>query len=219
MKCHLQPENALKMNDNFQYLQPNSLRQRLEVIKHLRSFYPNKKALSGTDRLQHLNRRYYWADVTMAILIWGLVLPALVNEVFNLHLGFFNWSKMPLLVIFSISISHRLSYGLYERFLLKQLIWLSHTDIEIPENNNRALLKVVEHINSRKRQIPLILLSAIILALGIWQLLVEETPYWSYTTVPVAVFFISWIIDLSNNLQTLKQNETDLKSAGRKTPV
>lgn len=197
------------MNNDFQFPKLRSHRQRQEIIKRLRSLHPNKKALTGAPRLSYLNK---WnpVDLGMALIIWGMLLPAILNQAFSLNLPHVNWDKTPLLVIFSISVSLRVSNGLYERFMLKQLIRVNHTNIEVPERNNNELLKIIEDINSWKKKIHLLLLSGIILILALWQVLEEDSPYWQHTTVPVAVFFITWLIDFSNNYQRLKQNEKEL---------
>ncbi len=198
------------MNNDFQFPLLRSHRQRLEVIKRLRSMHPNKKALSGATRLSYLNK-WNLVDLVMAVIVWAMVLPALLNQAFSLNLPHFNWDKTPLLVIFSISVSLRMSNGFYERFMLKQMIRINQTNIELPGQNNSELLKIIDDINSWKKKIHLLFLSGIILILALWQVLEEETPYWQHATVPVAIFFISWLIDFSNNLQKLKQNEKELK--------
>ena len=118
------------MNNDFQFPLLRSHRQRLEVIKRLRSMHPNKKALSGATRLSYLNK-WNLVDLVMAVIVWAMVLPALLNQAFSLNLPHFNWDKTPLLVIFSISVSLRMSNGFYERFMLKQMIRIRITSYNV----------------------------------------------------------------------------------------
>ena len=149
-------------------------------------------------------------NIIVTTLIGGILLASMISSLLGNE--FFNWQKMELLTILSLSFILTLPNELYELKLLKHLQKINRcTEFSGIEKLNTELKSIVNKLNNRiKNNWLTILLTLFIMAMGTWQLS-SNNPYWSYMKIPTIILFgiIAVRFKKMNKILTENINETE----------
>ena len=162
------------------------MEERLAIIDSFKPFFGKRK--KGIQ-----NRVFY---LKLALPIYAIMVLFAVSVVIGSGIiGFesmsiFQWDKMGLIVLLSLSFGLNLPNIVYELQLLnhaKRMQGFGASEGAV--NINSELKQILGRVNRPKNRWFLLPLVAIIAASSLWQILGDENPFWQYFQWPALIFY------------------------------
>lgn len=179
--------------------------ERKNIIVSLKSSYGEKN--KGIEKRIHFLKLMSIINIILIIFSAGILFLSIVSEQFGI--GFFKWEKMGLIAILSLSFVLNLPKSLYELKLLKHLIRInSKSEFNGIEKLNNELKNIIYQLNNGlKNNWHVIFLAIVIMIMGIWQSLYDQSnPYWQYMKIPVILFFGIIVVQFINTNKKISDN-------------
>ncbi len=165
------------------------INERKNIIVSLKSRYGERN--KGIEKRIRFLQFFTFLNSFVTLFCGTIILASLFLEPFGFE--FFQWEKMGLLTILSLSFFMGLPSEIFELKLLKHLKRISDkTDFPELDGLNSELKFLIKKLNGKFKYYGItILLVMVILILGLMQVLSQnENPYWDYAKIPVLIFFV-----------------------------
>ncbi len=161
--------------------------ERKNIIVSLKPIYGERK--KGIDKRIRDLMIMSSVNLILTVFCGGMIFASIISE--QLGYEFYNWDKMGLLTILSLSFILSLPNDLYEIKLLNHFKKITAlAEFDGIENLNTDLKRIIHKLNERlKNNWYLILLVIVIMIMGIWQMLFDHNPYWIFMKIPTMLLF------------------------------
>jgi hypothetical protein len=195
-------------------MQTTKIEERKNIIVSLKSNIGEQK--KGIDkRIQYL-KGISILHITLTLFCGGIVISSIISDLLGYE--FYDWQKMGLLAILSLSAILNIPNELYELKLLNHLTKInSKLDFDGIEKLNNELKSLINKLNNRLRNNWFVLVLAIlIMIMGAWQMLIEsKNPYWNYMKLPIIAFYGIIILRfiITNKILSENINKTEKYSS------
>ena len=179
--------------------------ERKNIIVSLKSSYGQEN--KGIEKRIHFLKLMSTINIVLIIFCAGILFHSIISEQFGI--GYFKWQKMGLITILSLSFVLNLPKALYELKLLKHLKRINtKSEFSGIEKLNNELKNIIDQLNNGlKNNWHIILLAIVLMIMGIWQSLYDQSnPYWQYMKIPVILFFGIIVIRFINTNKKISDN-------------